>query len=165
MDTPSDADIEALFDHYFAHGCPCRFPRFRATVARDLKEIGAWDWGVSDAWMLLAVFDRRVPLVEKTREDFAVRGRCELCGAGVNRFGIPVFRDSFLERANITPGDLPDVGADASGPVPVCGHVFHAAPGNVSRSEQESMQNAYPRLKPETWLAYMRALAAPPASD
>lgn len=160
MDTPSVSDIEGLFDLYFAHGCPCRFPRFRATVARDLKEIDAWDWGVSDGRMLLGVFDRRVRVLEESREALAMRGRCELCGAEVVRFGIPVFRDSFLERAHITPGALPDVGAAASWPLPICGHVFHAGPGNVTRSEKERIQSSYPRLNPRDWLAYMGELAA-----
>jgi hypothetical protein len=159
VETPSAADLEELFDLYFGHGCPCRFPRFRAMAALDLKEVGAWDWGVSDVGDLLEVFDRRVRVLENTREDFAMRGQCELCGATVVRFGIPVFRDSFLERAHITPGALPDVGAAADWPLPICGHVFHAGPGNVTRNEKERIQSAYPRLQPRDWLAYMAELA------
>lgn len=159
MDTPSASDLEALFDRYFAHGCPCRFPRFRATVARDLNEIGASDWSVSDADDLLEVFDRRVRLVEKSRADFATRGRCEVCGAEVIRSSAPIFRDSSLERAYITPAALPDVGAAASWPVPICGHVFQAGPGNVTRDEKERIQRAYPRLNSPDWLAYMGELA------
>lgn len=159
VDTPSTSDIEALFERYLAHGCPCRFPRFRATVSRDLKEIGAWDWDISDGAQLLTVFDRRVPLSVESREDFAVRGSCKLCGAHVLRFAVPVFRDSFLERARIEPAALPDVGAPVEGPVPICGHVFHASPGNVTRDEAERIQSAYPRLSPADWLAYMGALA------
>lgn len=159
MDTPSESDIEALFDHYFSHGCPCRFPRFRATVSRDLKEIGAKDWNVSDVAVLLTVFDRRLRLVVDSREDFAIRGRCELCGAQVVRFGVPLFRDSFLERARITPASSPDVGAPVSGTLPICGHVFQAAPGNVTKDEVNRIQLAYPRLTRDQWLAYMGALA------
>src|SRR5688572_19243987 len=116
-----NGDIESLFDHYFAHGCLCRFPRFRATVGRNLKEVGAWDWGVADILSLLTVFDRRVKLVEVTSEGLGTRGRCALCGASVIRHAIPVFRDSFLEGATITPGALADVGASIHGPVPICG--------------------------------------------
>ena len=159
MDTPSATDLEALFEHYFKHGCPCRFPRFRATVARDLREIGAPDWGVSDISSLLSVFDQRVRLLDKTNVDFEVRGRCESCGANVVRFWAPVFRDSFLEGAHITPGALPDVGAEQTWPLPICGNIYQAGPGNATRQEKEQIQKAYPRLSARDWLAYLRELA------
>ncbi len=160
MDAPAPADIEALFDYYFEHGCPCRFPRFRAAVARDLKEIGAQDWGVSDVGMLLTVFDRRVRIVDETREGLATKGRCQLCGAAILRFGIPVFRDSFLERAHITPAALPNTGAEETWPLPICGRVFQAGPGNPTREEKKRIERAYPRLGASDWLTYMRALAS-----
>lgn len=100
-----------LFDHYFAYGCPCRFPRFRAAVARYLREIGAWDWGVTDVSALLAVFDDRVRSLDRVRVDFEARGRCDRCNAAVVRFWAPVVRDSFLEGVHVSTGDLPDVGA------------------------------------------------------
>ena len=153
------ADIRALFEHYLSHGCPCRFPRFRATVARDLGEVGARDWDVSDIQQLLTVYDQRVPLVVDERADFSTRGRCSICDAQVVRSWAPVFRDSFRERAKITPGRLPDLGAEALGPVPVCGHVFPAAPVNVTKDERNRIEHAYPRLAPEAWLAYLAALA------
>lgn len=162
MDTPSTLDIESLFDHYFSHGCPCRFPRFRAIVALDLKEINAWDWDVSDVGALLEVFDRRVRLRIDSSDNYQTRGGCELCNAQVRRFGVPIFRDSFIERAQITPGELPDVGAAATWPVPICGFIFPAAPGNITRDERERVQGSYPRLSPGPWLAYMRELAEEP---
>lgn len=159
MDSPTDTDFEALFEHYLAHGCPCRFPRFRAAVARDMKEIGAWEWDVSEVPALLAIFDRRVPLQEDSRDAYTTRGRCTLCGAQVFRSGAPIFRDSFIERAKITPGALPDVGATVDGPVPICGNIYHAAPGTVTRHERERIENAIPRLGPTLWIAYMKELA------
>jgi hypothetical protein len=160
VNTATPSDIETLFDHYLAHGCPCRFPRFRATVGRNLKEIGAPDWELADVPGLLVAFDRRVPLDVQSRTPYVTEGSCKRCGAHVIRSGAPIFRDSFIERARITPGAQPDVGAEASGPVPVCGGLFHAAPGNVTQSENQRIQNAYPRLGPELWLAYMRELAS-----
>jgi hypothetical protein len=80
--------------------------------------------------------------------------------AQVFRSGAPVFRDSFIERARITPGALPDVGATVDGPVPICGNVYHAAPGTVMRHERERIENAIPRLGPTLWLAYMKEIAA-----
>jgi hypothetical protein len=159
METPPASEFEPLFDHYLAHGCPCRFPRFRAAVARDMKEIGAPDWDVGEVPRMLAIFDRRVPLLEESQEAYSMRGSCTLCGAKVFRWGAPIFRDSFIERARITPGALPDVGAPVTGPVPVCGNIYHAAPGNVTRSERERIQSSLPRLSPELWFAYMKALA------
>jgi hypothetical protein len=159
METSSEPDIGALFDHYFAHGCPCRFPRFRAAVARDLREVGAPNWGLSDIRRLLAVFDRRVRLLEKIRVDFDTRGRCETCGAEVIRFSAPVFRDSSLEGAHITPGPLPDVGAAVTWPLPIYGHVYNASGDNVTRAEEERLDRAYPRLAAADWFAYMAELA------
>ncbi len=160
MDTPTPEDIRALFDHYLAQGCPCRFPRFRATVARDMKEVGASLWTVSDIGQLLAAFDERVPLVVEKREDFMTRGHCSICSARVIRSWAPVFRDSFLERAEISPGHLPDLGAEVLGVVPVCGPIFPAAPVNVTKAERARIEDAYPRLAPRDWLAYVAALTS-----
>lgn len=81
MESPSAADFEALFDHYLAHGCPCRFPRFRATVARDMKEVGAAGWDLSDIRELLEVFDRRVYLLEESRDAYTTKGHCTSCSS------------------------------------------------------------------------------------
>ena len=159
MDIPTPDDIRDLFDHYLAHGCPCRFPRFRATVARDMKEVGASLWTVSDIGQLLATFDQRVPLVVDKRQDFMTRGRCSICSAEVVRSWAPVFRDSFLERAEISPGRLPELGAEVMGIVPVCGPIFPAAPVNLTTAERARIEGAYPRLAPKDWLDYMAALA------
>jgi hypothetical protein len=105
------------------------------------------------------VFDRRVPLIEDSHEDFARRCHCRLCGAEVIRSWAPVFRDSFLERAHISPGPLPDVGAAVTAAIPICGRLFRAAPGGLTRDETERVQSALPRLKPEEWLAFMSAIA------
>jgi hypothetical protein len=128
-------------------------------VSRDLKESGARDWDISDVRPLLETFDHRVPLLVSSRDALVTRGTCKLCGAQVVRSGAPIFRDSFIERAQIVPGALADVGAAALGPVPVCGHIFPAAPVNVSKNEAERIKDAYPRLNSRDWLAYLRALA------
>jgi hypothetical protein len=159
VDTPTQDDIRGLFDHYLAHGCPCRFPRFRATVAREMKEVGASLWTVSDIGQLLAAFDQRVPVAVDKRQEFMTQGRCSICDARVIRSWAPVFRDSFLERAEITPGRLPDLGAEVLGIVPVCGRIFPAAPVNVMTAERTRIEDAYPRLSPKDWLLYMAALA------
>lgn len=155
---PSAADLAALFDLYLAQGCPCRFPRFRATVSRDMSEVGAREWDISDIRRLLELFDQRVPLTLSKRDAYSTHGQCARCGAEVHRYGMPIFRDSFIERARITPGTLPDVGAPVDGPVPICGIVFQAAPGNATRTEAERIEAALPRLSPRLWLDYMSAL-------
>jgi hypothetical protein len=114
---------------------------------------------VSDIAELLATFDERVPLLVDKRVDFATHGRCSICNAQVVRESDPIFRDSSLQRAKITPGPLPDLGAEVLGPVPVCGYVFAAAPADLTKSEKARIENAYPRLSPKDWLAYMAALS------
>ncbi len=117
------------------------------------------DWGLSDINRLLAVFDRRVRLLDKVRVDFDTRGRCEICNASVVRFSAPVFRDSSLQGARITPGALPDVGAAVTWPLPIFGYVYNAGADNVTRSEEERLERAYHRLAAADWLSYMEALA------
>ncbi|HEY6727008.1 MAG TPA: hypothetical protein VI197_23405 [Polyangiaceae bacterium] len=125
-----------------------------------MKEVGASLWTVSDIHQLLATFDQRVPLVVEKRQDFMTQGRCSICSARVVRSWAPVFRDSFLERAEVVPGQLPDLGAEVMGVVPVCGPIFPAAPVNVTTAERARIEDAYPRLAPRDWLAYMAALAS-----
>jgi hypothetical protein len=108
---------------------------------------------------MLSIFDRRVVLLKESRDNYSTRGSCKLCGAKVFRWGAPIFRDSFIERAQITPGPVPDVGAPATGPVPICGNVYHAAPGDVTRTERERIEHALPRLSQEPWFTYMKELA------
>jgi hypothetical protein len=128
------------------------------TVARDMKEVGADGWDVSDIRALLAVFDRRVPLLEESRDAYTTQGNCKRCNASVLRWGAPVFRDSFVERAEVKAA-LPDVGAAANWPVPICGHVFQAAPSSVLRAERERIEQSFPRLNPSLWLEYMKAIS------
>jgi hypothetical protein len=156
MIIPTLAEVETLFDYYFALGCPCRFPRLRATLARDFAEVGAREWTVAELPVLLQVFDRRVQLHVLRREAYATHGTCATCGAEVNRFGVPMFQDSFIERAIITPGTQPDIGAGIHALVPICGDVFRAAPGTVRRDELLRIRSAYPHLDKADWLAYMR---------
>ncbi len=157
---PSASELEGLFDLYLTQGCPCRFPRFRATVSRDMSEVGAREWDVSDIRRLLEPFDQRAPLTASKRDAYSTRGQCGRCGAEVHRYGVPIFRDSFIERARIAPGALPDLGAPVDGAVPICGIVFQVAPSNVTRNEAERIEAAFPRLSPPLWLAYMGALAS-----
>jgi hypothetical protein len=125
-----------------------------------MKEVGASLWNISDIDQLLSTFDQRVPVVVDKRQDFMTQGRCSICDARVVRSWAPVFRDSFIERAEITPGPLPDLGAEVLGIVPVCGRIFPAAPVNVTAAERARIEDAYPRLSPKDWLLYMAALAS-----
>jgi hypothetical protein len=159
MDETQRPDFESLFDFYLARGCPCRFPRFRAAVARDLKEVGAGDWGSPDTSALLKYFGERVELDVSHRETYMTIGTCRRCGAQVKRDAYEVFRDSFLEVASITRGALPDLGADVHGVVPICMPLFLAAPISLTPNERRRIQNSYPRLSPNDWLEYMRALS------
>ena len=126
-----------------------------------MKEVGARLWTVVDIGQLLAAFDQRVPVVVDKRQDFMTEGRCSICDARVVRSWAPVFRDSFIERAEVSPGQLPDLGAEVLGIVPVCGPIFAAAPVNVPTAERARIESAYPRLSPKDWLVYMAALSTP----
>ena len=151
--------MDALFDFYLEHGCPCRFPRFRGTVGRSFKDFAGWEFTTTDVNRLVSCFDRRVHLVETQSEDFATRGRCERCGAEVTRYGIPVYKDAFIERATITPGPMPDVGAGIHSVVPICAPLYRVGPATNTRSSAGGAAGGLPQLNVEDWLEYMRALA------
>lgn len=163
MERPTAENIEHLFDGYYDGGCPCRYPRFRAAVARDLAEVGAPQWGVSDTWLLLSEFDRRFSAADQDTHSFGFNANCASCGARVKRFGVPVFRDSFIERAIIEPQGAPDIGADVIGVVPIVGVVYPAGPDNAPRSERERIEASYPRFEVAAWLSYMTARREPPS--
>jgi hypothetical protein len=91
------------------HGCacPCRFPRFRATVERETLSFGAplMTW---EQYLLIASFDGAVSLVHRrplvTRgEGTGHEGNCVRCGAFVRRRSEEKFRDQWIEHMVVQP--------------------------------------------------------------
>jgi hypothetical protein len=153
------ADVmTALMDHYMAHGCPCRFPRFRAHQQRDTAEIGAPGWTTWEQQGLMSLFDQRVPLNNKNTEPLGHTGECALCGASIKRWGEEKFRDAWLEHMRIVPKPgVADIGAGVHAPVPRANQFFYAGPAN--RDTAHLVDIHYPKVSEEDWFEYMKALA------
>jgi len=154
------AGLDALFDYYLEHGCPCRFPRFRATVARDTREVGAAHFTTWEQQWLVNRFDARVELSDKETRPLGHRGRCARCGAEVDRWSEEPFRSAWIDYLRITaaPG-TEELGAHLHTPVPYVNPFFSAAPQDHQRDLAHVVQASYPRVSAEVWLAWMRELA------
>ena len=154
------ARLHTLFDHYLAHACPCRFPRFRAAAALDTADVGAPAFAAQDQQALLGVFDERVPLVERVTLPFGHRGRCQKCGASVERWGVEHFKSAWIEYLTLEPtaGSV-DVGARVHTPVPHCLPFYAAGPGDRRRGGDRLVELSYPKVGVDEWFGWMEALA------
>src|ERR1700678_3357078 len=69
------------------NGCPCRFPRFRATVERETDIFGA-SMSTWEQQFLMTLFDRIVKLIEPKSTKGESRGKCARCGATIRRWEV-----------------------------------------------------------------------------
>lgn len=151
--------MQELYAHYLAHGCPCRFPRFRAMAARDTKEVSAPGFTTFDHQALVTLFDDKVPIRERVDVSAGHLGVCVECGSTVRRWGDELFRGAFLEHLVIEPAaGLVDVGAPVTGPLPHAWPFYFVGPEDHG-SGRALVEAAYPALDLDAWFAWMRALA------
>lgn len=150
------AGLANVVDSMLERACPCRFLRFRATVARDTREIGAPGYTCFEQQMLVRLFDQKVPRVALKRiDEWRETGRCGVCAAAFERRGEEVFRDAWIEYAVITP-ELPDIGAPLHTPPPHCFPFFAAGP-EQRRDLRHLVELHYPAIGPEQWLDWLAA--------
>jgi hypothetical protein len=153
------AELEALFGRLLEHGCPCRFPRFRATVSRDTREVGAPNFTTWEQQALVSMFDLRVPLRDREARPVGHDGHCALCGAAVERWGEEPFRSAWIEYLKITPAPgVEDVGAEVHTAVPHCWPFFSAAPQEYQRNLEHMVALHYPRVSRQAWLDWIGEL-------
>lgn len=151
------ADLADLLDHYLVHGCPCRFPRFRAHQARDTAAIGVPMWTTPEQQILIALFDRKVPLARARSQDAGQIGLCARCGARVTRTTREPIRDRSIDTLEIRPApSVLDVGAAVELPIPRLSEFHAVADGSPEAAAAVSMQ--WPRWDRAAWFAWMRAL-------
>lgn len=150
--------IDLLIADYLRDGCPCRYPRFRATVARDAALIGFPSFTSPEQSRLVWLFERDVPLVDRRPTRDGDHARCGVCGTTVDIVRIR-FEDADKLRLVFGELALPDLGLPLAGPLP---RVLDFGP--VDRTPMTSgivaaIAAAYPRMEPEAWLAWMRERA------
>jgi hypothetical protein len=151
------AAIPGLMAFFLGHGCPCRFPRFRATCERDTAEVGVPGYTTSEQQSLVTSFDTVVPLVQKLRTRRGYAGKCAICGARVERWSEEHFRDVYFEYMSITRAKgIADVGEPLHAPVPRCWAFFGARPAN--RNEEQMLASSYPKIPVDDWFAWIREL-------
>lgn len=149
------AKMSSLYDFYAEHGCPCRFPRFRAVAARDTREVGAPGYSTLDQQALVTLFDVKVPLRDRVNVVDGHRASCAVCGSAIFRFGVEYFKNAFIEYLRVDKHpSVGDVGAGVAGPLPRCWPFFHLGPDTSDRALVEA---SYPRLSIDDWFAWMRA--------
>ena len=101
--------------------------------------------------------------VSATLRELHGPSRCPVLRGGP-RIGVCSARGRLVrQRYPFTGGErtaiLPDVGAAVAWPLPIYGHVYNAGVENVTRTEEERLERAYPRPAAADWLSYMEALA------
>jgi hypothetical protein len=142
--------IRELLDHYFALGCPCRFPRFRAVTARDDGPVGSMEQS-----MLIVNHEQKSQVTDKQTIGPAWRGTCARCGGSLHQWSNEVAPSSWVDHLEVEPG-LEDIGAKVDGPTPRCMPMFAAGPG-ISASEVKRAEAKYPLLDMDAWLDWMRS--------
>jgi hypothetical protein len=145
-----------VVDSMLARGCPCRFPRFRATVERDTREVGTPGYTTWEQQLLVKLFDAKVPRRDLQKVDeWRERGVCAICGAPFDRWAEELFRDAWIEWARITPV-LPDLGPTSATALPHCWPFYSAGPES-QRGGLHLVEINYPMLSPDDWLAWLAA--------
>lgn len=158
-----EAQLEALVGGFLSDGgCPCRFPRFRATVRRDTSRACDGNFTTIEQRRLIFLYEQKVPLRDKRDVEFGWQAICARCGSTA-RYGANEFRyGGWIDYLTITkPPEVKDIGA------PV-GAIVYRASGWISASGETSGMDAasrtYPLMPREDWLRWMRerpAITAP----
>jgi hypothetical protein len=159
-DNPLGRRVLELIEFYVAHGCPCRFPRFRAFCARDLAEVGVCGAASSEQTALIFAFDEKVPVREKKSFGPTWRGRCGRCGSEIKRWAHELVMSSWVEylQIELSPG-ITDIGAPVVGPLVRCRPAYAAGPG-VTAAALREVDAAYPLVSEDAWIEWLRALRA-----
>lgn len=147
-------DLRALVDHYFAHGCPCRFPRLRAYAWRDVEaECGAFGW----------ISDEQVELASMCAERLGLLGTgahgrpCATCGAACRYVLEDAYRgQSWVPYLHVEPvAGAVDLGAPLDVVMPRLLPFRGTCPTPTALDRAIA---AFPRVSREDWFAWMKAL-------
>jgi len=152
-----ERSIDELMSDYLAGACPCRFPRFRATVGRDITALfGVAEYTNPEQEQLIARFDARVALTGRSPTRTGWRGFCARCNGEIVREDIEGEREP-ASHLFITPGPAPDVGAPFEGAIPRVYGFYPLGRAAPSQLVVAQLNAAYPLMSEEHWLAWMRA--------
>jgi hypothetical protein len=152
--------IDDLVAFYLSHACPCRFPRFRATVARDVSVLlSAPEYVNPEQQLLIDRFDALVTLADRSSVPRGWRGRCTRCGADVVREDLELDAGPACHLF-ITPSGAADVGAPFADAIPQVHGFFPLDRSGGSPRVEAELRAAFPHMDWEQWLAWMRERVA-----
>jgi hypothetical protein len=158
--------LDELVDYYLAHGCPCRFPRFRAVVGRSTHKVAGGSFTSEEQRRLIYRFEAKVPLVDKQPlegwggpvERDMYQAHCEKCGSLVARSSGEFANGGWIDYLSIAPASgVVDLGA------PVKDRLYRPCPWIAPGPGMAGIagaSEAFPLMPEDQWLEWMRALAA-----
>jgi hypothetical protein len=142
------------------NGCPCRFPRFRATVERETDIFGA-SMGTWEQQTLIRLVDRRLRLVRSQWVREGREGQCPRCGAAIRRWEVEKRRDQVMDHMRVVPPEgVEDLGAPVDGVLPRCSRFF----GTNDKRALRDAEVQYPVLSLADWIAWMIERQTAPAN-
>jgi hypothetical protein len=144
MELDLNQRIEGVVSAMGSGGCPCRYPRLRAFVARDTREAGVAALTSEEQPMLIAAYKAAVEVVD---------GRCVRCWAVTTFWAWEFGETAHVEYLKIDGSALPDLGAPATSPLPRC-RPFSVA-GFVTKRQKRKVERYYPRLSVDAWLSWL----------
>jgi hypothetical protein len=159
--------LEELVDFYLlARGCPCRFPRFRATVGRSTHKVAGGSFTTEDQRRLIHTYEKKVPLGEKQPLEGwgggvlpdMYQATCTICGSLAARSSNEFANGGWIDYLQITRAkDVIDLGARVES-----GKLYRPrpwiSPGPGMTGIQKASE-AFPFLPEDEWLAWMREVA------
>jgi hypothetical protein len=158
-------EIHRLLDGYLAEGCPCRFPRFRASCARDTSKKAGGTFVADDQRMLIGGFEQRAALTSRVAlgpNDSPMPGMyaadCTVCGSRVERSSVEFGPGGWADFLVIRRGpSLTELGAPIE-----AGRVLRARPFRPAGPGMEGLGKAsaaFPLVYDEEWIAWLQARA------
>jgi hypothetical protein len=165
VNEPLAYKVDALMSGYLSEGCPCRFPRFRASCARDTSKKAGGTFVADDQGMLIAVFEERAPLTSRVAlgpNDSPMPGMyaadCTVCGSRVERSSVEFGPGGWADFLVIRRGpSLTELGAPIE-----AGRVLRARPFRPAGPGMEGLGKAsaaFPLVYDEEWIAWLQARA------
>jgi hypothetical protein len=159
-------ELAQLIVGYLEVGCPCRFPRFRAVVARDTSRVAGGSFTSAEQTGLIEAFEQRVPLVDRgplegsggPAQAGMYQAKCRVCGSRVARSSNELAPGGWVDYLSIRAA--PDA-ADLGAPVEH-GRVYRPCPLVAAGPGMTGMQRAaeaFPMIGRDEWLAWMRERA------
>jgi hypothetical protein len=159
FEDPFGNSLEQLVDDYLRDGgCPCRFPRFRATVRRDTSRVCGNSFTTIEQERLVYLYEHVVPVNDKQSVDYGWEAKCARCGSEARQATNEFLPGTRIDYLTITkPRDVTELGAQVGPRVYRCSS-WRSPTGSDAGMDVAS--KTFPELSNDQWLAWMAERAA-----